>query len=62
MNKHTGRDKRSPEEYSCCREDGTPRGSRQLSRRARQRRNKQWRERPKQWDAQAAMDELPQDW
>ncbi|RMC14367.1 hypothetical protein DUI87_05062 [Hirundo rustica rustica] len=32
-----------PEEYPCCREDGTPRGSRQPSRRERQRGKKLWR-------------------
>ncbi|XP_030902455.2 centromere protein Q isoform X2 [Melopsittacus undulatus] len=51
----------SPEEFPCCREDGTPRDSKQPSRWARQRRNKLWGKESKQWDAKATMAELPQD-
>lgn len=51
-----------PDKYSCCREDGTPRGSKHPSRRARQRRKKLWRKEPKAWDNEAILTELPQDW
>lgn len=53
---------RPPEEYSCCREDGTPRGSKHPSRRARQRSNKLWRVEPKSWDYKAMLEVLPQGW
>ncbi|XP_057269062.1 uncharacterized protein LOC130601185 isoform X1 [Pezoporus wallicus] len=62
VNRQKARNSYSPEEFPCCQEDGTPRGSKQPSRRARQRRNKLWRKEPEQWDAKAAMAELPQDW
>ncbi|XP_049667117.1 uncharacterized protein LOC126043156 [Accipiter gentilis] len=51
----------SPEEFPCCREDGTPRGSKQPSQRARQKRNQLWRNESGKWDAKAIMAELPQD-
>lgn len=51
-----------PEEYPCCREDGTPRGSRQPSRRARQRDKRLWRKEPPGWDNKTIFGELPQEW
>lgn len=51
-----------PEEYSCCREDGTPRGPKQPGRRARQRSKKLWRKEPLYWDTRAMLAELPQEW
>lgn len=62
VSRQKARNSYSPEEFPCCREDGTPRGSKQPSRRARQKRNKPWRKEPEKWDAEAAMAELPQDW
>lgn len=55
--------KSPPEEYSCCREDGTPRGSKQPSRRARQRRNKMWRKASRcPWNQEVMVTELPREW
>ena len=53
---------RTPEEYPCCREDGTPRCSKQPSRRARQRSKKVGKrnQEPKEWDCAKVLDELPQ--
>lgn len=62
VQKHQKLSRRTPEDYPCCREDGTPRGSKQPSRRARQRGKKQWRKEPFGWDAEKAFEELPQGW
>ena len=62
INRQKARSSCSPEEFPCCREDGTPRDSKQPGRRARQRRNKRWRKEPERWDTKATMAVLPQDW
>ena len=51
-----------PEEHPCCREDGTPRGSKHPSRRARQRERRLWRKEPSNWSVAEMLAELPRDW